>query len=373
MKRIFIYLAILTVVALALLMMVAPNDGPSGQATSGGPLLPDMAGRVNQVDRVEIVTAGETAVATLLRTDDAWTLEQMGGYRADWSKLQALLAALAQARVIEAKTDKPEYYDRLGVEDVVAENAGGVLVRIAIGDQATAILIGKKAGGRQGQYVRLLGSAASALVDREFEVPVTTLDWADAGIIDINASEVAEVEVIHPGSERLLVTKISADQTDFDLVEMPPGRELKSSWAVNSLGSVFALLNMQSVRPATEVDWSNAVKLRMLTFSGVEILADLVQNGDAYMLRLHAGHPAAKVLTHKESDTAGAPGAEDQPADSQQQQAAAELEKQAAEDVGRRVEAINGKVGGWAYEISGSKYEAMVKKREDLLKPLTSS
>ena len=373
MKRIFLYLAILTVVALAVLMMVAPTDEPSGPATSGGLLLPDIAGRVNQVDRVEIVAAGDAPVATLVRTDDAWTLEQMGGYRADWPKLQALLAALAQARVTEQKTDKPEYYDRLGVEDVSADNAGSVLVRIGIGGQATAILIGKQADGRQGQYVRLQGSAASALVDRKFEVPVTTLDWADAGIIDINSSEVAEVEVIHPGSERLLATRISADQTDFDLVEMPPGRELKSSWAVNSLGSVFALLNMQSVQPATEVDWSNAVKLRMLTFSGVEILADLAQNGDEYLLRLHASHPAAKVLTHKETETAGAPGAEDQPADSQQQQAAAEVEKQAAEDVGRQVDEINARVAGWAYGISKSKYEAMVKKQEDLLKPLTSS
>jgi hypothetical protein len=142
---------------------------------------------------------------------------------------------------------------------------------------------------------------------------------------------------------------------------------------VNSLGSVLSLLNMQSVRPATEVDWSNAVKLRMLTFSGLEILAELVENGDAYLVRLHASHPATKVVGNKETGAGGAPGAEDQSADSPQQQAAANVEKQAAEDVSRRVEEINSKVAGWAYGISSSKYEAMVKKQEDLLKPLTSS
>jgi hypothetical protein len=371
MKRIFLFLAILTVLALAVLMMVTPRDGSSEKSTAGGLLLPDIAQRVNQVDRVEIVAAGDATVATMVRTDDAWTLEQMGGYRADWPKLQALLASLAQAKVTEQKTDKAAYYDRLGVEDVSAENAGGVLIRIGIGEQVTGVLIGNKAGVRQGQYVRLQDSAASALVDREFEVPVTALDWADSSIIDINSSEVAEVEVIHRKSARVLVTKISADQTDFELANMPPDRELKSSWAVNSLGSAFSLLNMQSVRPDSGLDWTRAVKLRMLTFSGVEILADLVENGDEYLMRLHATHPAVNVVARK--NTEAATGSADQAPDTQLQQAARDVEKQAADEVNRQVDEINGKVTGWAYGISQAKYQAMVKKPEDLLKPLTTS
>lgn len=369
MKRIFLYLAVLTVLALALLMMVTPGDDSSEGATAGGLLLPDIAERINQVDRVEIVTAGDATVATLVRADDAWTLEQMGGYRADWPKLQALLAALAQARVTEPKTDKPEYYDRLGVEDVSAENAGGVLVRLGIGGQVTGVLIGHAADGRQGQYMRLQDAAASALVDRRFDVPVTALEWADSSIIDINSSEVAEVEVIPPKSKRLLVTKISADQTDFELADMPEGRELKSSWAVNSLGSVFSLLDMQTVRPDTGIDWKNAVKVRMLTFSGVEILADTFANGDEYLLRLHASHPASKVVSRKEAEAA--PG--DAGEATEAQQPATDVEQQAAEAVNKQVEDINARVAGWAYGISKAKYEAMVKTPEDLLKPLTDS
>ncbi len=386
MKRNFVYLAVVTVVALALLLLISPTDAPSEKTSVNELLLPGIASQINQVDRVEIVTAGDTTVATMLRKDDAWQLEQMDGYRADWPKLQALLAALAQARVIEAKTDKPEYYARLGVEDVNAANAGSVLVKIGIGDQSTGILIGHAAEGRKGQYVRLQGSAGSALVDRQFEVPVQTLDWADSRIIDINSSEVAEVEIIHPTKERVLVTRISADQTDFDLVGLPQGREIKSSWAVNSLGSVFTLLNMQSVRPASSVDWTNAVKLRLLTFSGVEILADLVENGDEYLLRLHASHPAASVVRQAESGPIAGLETEKQeqaevPAGDEEKQlvedtdnkTAEDVEKQAAADVKKQVEDINKKVAGWAYGIDKQKYQNMVKKPEDLLKPLKSS
>lgn len=373
MKRNFIYLAVITVVALVLAFIGTPSDRSSEPSNVDELLLPAIAAQINQVDRVDIVTAGETTVATLVRRDDAWQVEQMNGYRADWPELQKLLAALAQARVIEPKTDKPEYYARLGVEDISSPDAGGVLVRLGIGGQLTGILIGKPAEGRKGQYVRLQDSTASALVDQEFDVPKETLAWADAKIIDINASEVAEVEIIHPKSARVLVTKVSADQTDFELEGLPDGREIKSSWAVNSLGSVFSLLNMQSVRPADSVDWTNAVKLRLLTFSGVEILADLTQVGDEYLLRLHATHPAAAVVPKTGAEPVSGQDAGQKVADNPDAKSAADLAKQAAEDVAKQVDEINGKVDGWAYGITKAKYDNMVRKPEDLLKPLPSS
>ena len=354
MKRSFLYLAVLTLIALSAVVFLVSKDGSSEKPVVEAFFLPGIAGQINDVSRVEIVTAGNSPVATLVRDEAQWRVEQMGGYRADWSKLQALLAALAQARVIEPKTDNPEYYGRLGVEDVTADNAASMLVRFSIGDQTTGILIGRQAQGRQGTYVRLEDTPASALVDREFEVPAQLIDWTDSRIIDISSSEVAEIEIIHPSSERVLATRISADQTDFNLAGLLAERELKSSWAVNSLGSVFTMLDMETVRPAGNIDWTDAIKIRVLGFSGMEILADLVQLEDEYLLRLHASHPAASIVQGDEEGTVG-------------QQ---EIEKQAEEDVAGMVDAINLKVDGWAYGISKQKFEAMVKKPEDLLKPL---
>jgi hypothetical protein len=359
MKRSIIYLAILTILALLALWMFAPGAGPAGNSAANSLLLPGIAKQINDVNRVEIVSAGNTTVATLVKTDHSWQLEQMAGYRADWPKLQKLLAALAQARVIENKTDKPEYYSRLGVEDIAAGNAGGVLVKLGIDDQFTGVLIGHEAQGRTGQFVRLQNATASALVDRRLEVPTGPMAWVDTTIVDINASEVAEVEIIHPGGERILVTRVSADQTDFELAGLPPGREIKSSWAVNSLGSVFSMLNMETVRPADSIDWSGAVKMRLLMFSGLEILSDALENEGEYLLRLHASHPASEVVKATEEIEQS----------SVEQQA---IEARANHDVANNVDLINQKVAGWVYGIAKQKYDAMVKTQDDLLKPLES-
>jgi len=353
MKRSFLSLAVLTLLAVAALVMFTPTKGPSGKTDEGALLLPEVAVEIKGINRVEIVSAGAVTVATLIKTGESWQIEQMGGYRANWTSLNTLLSELAQARVVETKTDKPEYYARLGVEDVSEEGAASVLVKLNAGDNTTGILIGHQAQGRSGQYVRLQNSAVSALVDRKIEVSTERLDWVDTNIVDIYSSEVAEVELIHPTGERVFVMRISADQTDFDLAGIPQDKEIKNSWAVNSFGSVFSMLDMETVQSEDMVDWDDAVKMRMLLFSGVEILADMVESGDAYMLRLHASHPAAKVL-ESENDV------------SIEQQ---ELEKQAADDVAKTVETINQKSLGWAYGISQHKFEAMVKKPEDLLKP----
>lgn len=360
MKRSFLYLVVLTLLAVLMLWVFAPQDSSPEKSVSDVLLLPGISDQFNDVNRVEIIAAGNVTVATMVKTNGHWQLEELGGYRADWSRLQALLAGLARAKVVEPKTDKPEYYAQLGVEDVAAENAGSVLVLINIGDQASGILVGHQATGRPGQYVRLQNAKASALVDRRLDVSTDQSEWADSTILDINASDVAEVEIVHPQGERVLVTRISADQTDFDFAGLPQGREIKNSWAVNSLGSVFAMLDMESVRSADSIDWNDAVKMRLLMFSGVEIMADMVSLGDEYLLRLQAGYPAADVI--------GSQPDENELSSEQQ-----EIEKQALIDVTQKVGDINQKVTGWAYSITKQKYDALVKKPEDLLKPVQST
>lgn len=360
MKRNFVYLAVLTLVTVLLVVFATPRGSSPEKSADGDPFLAGVAGQINAVDSVEIVAAGNRTVATMHKTGGHWQLDQLHGYRADWTKLRTLLAALAQARVVETKTDKTGYYGRLGVEDIAAEDAGGVLVRLGIDGQATAVVLGNKAQGRKGQYARLADQAGSVLLDREFDVPEQALEWAESEIIDIGSAEVAEVEIIHPDGERLLVTKIAADQADFDLADIPEGRELKSNWAVNSLGSALSLLTMQTVRPAGDMDWDGAVRMRLLTFSGMEIMADMLTHGGEYLLRLNATHPAAAVAANTPRDGAG---------DATRQA----VEQQAMADVTQAVDDINQRVSGWVYGIEKYKFDAMVKKPEDLLKPLESS
>jgi hypothetical protein len=120
------------------------------------------------------------------------------------------------------------------------------------------------------------------------------------------------------------------------------------------------MLDMESVQPDEGLDWSDAVNMRLMVFSGMEIMADMLESGDQYLVRLRASRPGAMrvVDPEEESET------------SAQQK---EIEERAAAEVDQLVDGINRKVEGWAYSIAKYKFDAMVKKPEDLLKPLETT
>lgn len=365
MNRNFLYLALATLaVLLAVFFLAQQKDNVDDNKADFALFMPELANNINDVERVNVMTAGNVTLATLNRKGGQWQVEQMDGYAANWSKLQKLLAGLAKARVVEVKTDKPEYYSRLGVADLASENADGIMLELSANGKTNAVIIGHRVKNRPGQYVRLQSSAASAQIDQTLEVPSTLLGWVDKRIIDISASEVAQVEVIHPDQQRVLIMRISADQKDFDLADKPLDREIRGIWAVNSLASTLSMLDMDKVRPAADEDWSGAVKMRVLLFSGVEIIAELIEKNivadDAlklanavqeteYLLRLKASNPKTDFAALENDGAAVAT---------------------AQEAVKKQVSDINQRVNGWVYSIPEQKFDAIIKKPEDLLKPI---
>jgi hypothetical protein len=343
------------VVAAAVLLM--PGKTGRESALEATRILPDLESRVNEVDWLRVTGAGDRTIATLKREQGAWVVEEAAGYRADWLKLKTLLTDLAQAEVVEAKTANPEYYDRLGVEDVATPGAGGVMIEFSADSGIPSVIVGKTPQGRSGQYLRLADSTASALVDRSLDLPAERRGWLDRAIIDIGDDEVVEVSVIHPDGEEVRISKGSAGEENFDLQDIPEGREIRSEWTVNAPANALAGLALEDVAADGEIDWSEAVRYSLMTADRLLIDAELVtvdpagddESGQAeYWLRISAG-----VYT-----TALEPGAD--PAGS-------------AEATVARAEALNRSMNGWAYRIPKYKYDAMVKRLEDLLQPLETA
>jgi len=157
-KKHFSWLLGLTlIVGAVILLMPAKTGHESGFEVR--PLIAGMDTWVNDVSRVRILKAGNQPVATMSRGDRGWVVEEAGSYSADWTKLKALLAALAQARVIEQKTANPAYFDRLGLKDVADDSSSAMLVEIGEGERQASVLVGHPAQNRDGQYVRLPGDS----------------------------------------------------------------------------------------------------------------------------------------------------------------------------------------------------------------------
>jgi hypothetical protein len=325
-KKHFSLLAVLTAVVVAIAFLL-PGETARESGFEQEALLPDLEGQVNDIDWLRI-SAGGAVLATAVRREGQ--------------------SGLSSAMVLEAKTANPEYYGRLGVEDPGSSDGSGVLVEFAEVTGLPAVIVGNAAKGRDGQYLRLADSAQSVLVDVELEVPRAAEDWLEREVTDIADSEVVEVEITAADGESVLASKVAADDADFTLQDVPEGFEPNSNWAVNSLAGGLSSLRLEAVAPASNFDWAEAVRYRVLTADGLIVEAELValaqagDDGEEHWLRIEAGTRTTAV--------------EDG------------MDEEAAAATAERAAAINARASGWAYRVPQYKFESMSKRMEDLVR-----
>ena len=132
-------------VILAILAMIGQR-GQQPQTQSGNMFLPGLLESLDDVRRVEIVGAGEERLATLERNDSGWTVLERGGYPADLTKTRHALLSLAETQILEAKTANPALHDRLGLEAITSDTAGGIAVELIGLAEPRRIIVGDADG-----------------------------------------------------------------------------------------------------------------------------------------------------------------------------------------------------------------------------------
>ncbi len=322
-------------VALGALAIVGQRE-QQPQTVAGEILFPGLEDTLDDVSSVEIVGAGNELIATLERADPEWVVAERDGYPADLTKTRHALLSLAETTILEATTANPALHDRLGVEDVAAESAAGLLVRVVGPADSIEVVVGNAEGDYQ-RYVRRQGEEQSYLINRDPEIYSVVTDWLATEIIDVDADRIKQVTVTRL-EETLVVQKEVRGQTNFTVLDIPEGRELRYDSIPNVMGGVLSDLTLEDVGRVTDLA-QNVIETEFLTFDGLLISAQSVEeDGNAWASFSAMVDPAL-------------------PEESEQTRADAEAE--AAE--------INARVGGWRYRISTVKFEQLTRSMDDLL------
>jgi hypothetical protein len=341
-------------VLLALVFLGQRSD--TGPAGAGAAFLPDLDAALGDIERVTVVKAGNETVATLERRPDNWVVADKHGYVADAAKLRQALTALSEARVLEQKTANPDLYGRLGVEDVTGATAAGISVALAApGRELPAVILGNAEGARY-RYARRAGEAQSYLIDRNPDVPRAAAQWVDAGIVDIRSDRVREVTITHADGEVVRISKASAELANFDVADVPEGRELSYPGVANVIGNALRELKLEDVEPAAATAPEQPTVVEYRTFDGLVIRVTGFERDDASWIALEASADAAAAAPEAAAPVEGAEGG------------AASAEAAAAADPSAEAARINAKVGGWRYKIAGFQYDQMTRRMAELLK-----
>jgi len=338
----FAALAVAAVVSAVVAIAVYSSSVQWSSVTeSGAPLVAGLPDRAKTVAKIE-VDQGDKKI-TLERERKAWLLAEHDSYEADPKKVDALLAGLSKAQLVEAKTKMKDKYPLLGVEDPDTKEAKSVLVRLVDdqGKDVTSVIVGNKRQdtlgvGGSGTYVRKPGEAQAWLANADIDAGVKLTDWIDPQLFETPSPDVEHVTVDIPGEQPLEIIH-DKDGPGHTLSEIPDGMKLKYSNIVDGIVRAASTFEFNDVRkfqsPPDDAKISTVV---LTTKGGVQATFRIREDGDnsddAWVTVEAQGDGGAKTIA----------------------------------------DALNERAKGWEFRVPKSRIEEILKRRKDLLESVSS-
>jgi hypothetical protein len=332
--------AAVLVVSLVLLAVLFGQRQAHNTASSaaGAVWLPGLKEQLSSVQRVRVQSG--SAVSTLVREGERWGVAERDGYPVDTGRLGEVLEELAAARVLEPKTSKAELFDRLGLSDIEKPDSKAVLVELwAEGEEPLfRVLVGNAPEARRGRYVRLADATETWLVDRSPQAFADPADWIDRRLLGLAFEQVSRVTRTLPDKgEGFSASRKEPSQPslalDGDVGDRKPRYESVFDAAARALLNAEA----EDVSKAAEDRFpaESTVRNTIAFFDGLVLEVQSSKREDGNWVRVSASSATPAAAAPAESP---APGAD--------------AGKTPAEDLDARVQALNARLGGWAFNVS---------------------
>ncbi|BBK33893.1 uncharacterized protein DUF4340 [Stella humosa] len=257
----------------AVYLSVGGRDAPI-TARAGEIFLPELQRRAN--DARELVLTRSSGTATFKQQGDRWIYVEKGDFPANGEQIRRVLVELAELRLVESKTRKPDLYPRLQVEDATGNDARSTLMTVKDGQGAVIadVIVGRRridrlGGGRDSLYVRRKGSDQAWLAAGNVDVTGDYPRFLVRALVDIKAERIAEVTTIQPDGSRLVIRR-DKPADEMVAIDLPEGKAVKEKDKVTKAATALAGLDLDDVRKRGEADIpDNATKAEIRTFDGL--------------------------------------------------------------------------------------------------------
>lgn len=272
-------------------------------------VVPGLEAGINDISEVRIRTGGDAVQATIKRVGDGWVLAERDNHPADFDGLRQYLVKLARAKRIEAKTDTPALYEKLGVEAVDAATATGVQIEIDGLKAPVKLIVGRNVPRGSGSYVRHAGEAQSWQTDTDLAVEKITTNWLQRDLVDIAAGRVERVDITPEKGARIeIVRSAEGASGDFALANLPKGREPASEFVGDATAGVLAGLRFDDVLRAAEhaPPETGLTRAQFATEDGISVAVTAWKDGEKTQAQLLASLDEVKATAFVEQAQAKA-------------------------------------------------------------------
>jgi hypothetical protein len=303
---IFLASATAALVAIAIVVLATGDRGVS-RAAPGQPAFPALAAKLGEVASVTVSRNGTTM--TLIRDGDSWLVAEKGNYPANAAKISQIVRAMADLNLVEPKTQNPDLYPRLDVEDPEHGKSALVAAKDKSGGDLAQAIVGKRrydrlGAGNDGVYLRKPGEAQSWLARGTLDPSGDPSSWLERQIIDISEKKIAKVALTQPDGSKLVISRL-APEAKFAVEDAPPDTKFKSETTTSGPAGALETLDLDDVKPAGElpVPDKDVVTASFTTFDGLTIDLRLVERDKSDWVAISAtGSGSAEAEAKKIED-----------------------------------------------------------------------
>ena len=292
-------------------------------------VLPRFEADVSRADKISVTTSDESY--SLTRDGETWLMEEKGDYPIQLSMLADLSEALAAMTYSREMTSDPRKLDQLGLGDPETGGSGALLNVIDVdGEQIVDLIVGFKNGD---VFVRRPDEDRAWAVETTVFPPLQrAARWLDLDIIQIDVDNISKVEITSGDDPPYSLIAIPDAPGEFSLGAPYEDAEVIADYAPNAPATALSGFAPIDVIPMEDFDASRAGEHRVYTHDGLVIHAELLIDDDgkfwiAFSEGIEAETPEASA----------------------------------------KLEAIETRVAGWAFEVSRLDYSIMQTRLTELV------
>lgn len=396
-------LIILAIITLAVIVTAAVLNQPTTTTSSDNKkFFPHLLKSLDRVTEIIVNTKGE--VATLTRTaEGVWQLQEKHNYPVALDKVHKLLIGMAELVKLEAKTNNPKLYSKLGLEDITAEASQSkqITLKTTKGKTLASLIVGNDKVAKTDStlreiYVRRVKDQQAWLTIGQLKVEPATTNWLNTKIVDVDSARVRNVSITHPDGDKVGVFKATPYDEDFQLVDIPAPAKVKLPYQLKNIATTLSNLDLDDVTAANEITFVDDASTRAVftTFDGLEVTMVTMNKEDKHYAKFSAAfnpeaiwvEPAAEDKSSEDKSSAEqsqeATTAEDEspteltPAVDSTEETKTPWQPKAADDIKQQIEKLNTRCKDWVYILSDYKVDDLAKKQKDLIeeeKPVDTS
>jgi hypothetical protein len=217
---------------------------------------------------------------------------------------------MADLTLVEPKTQNPDLYPRLEVEDPGSGKSALVAVKDKSGGDLAQAIVGKRrydrlGAGNDGVYLRKPGDEQTWLARGTLDPSGDPASWLDRQIIDISEKKIAKLALTQPDGTRLVISR-AALEANFAVEDAPPDTKFKSESTTSGPAGALETLDLDDVKPASElpVPDKDVVTASFTTFDGLTVDLRLIERDKTNWVAMSAtGAGSAEAAAKKIEDT----------------------------------------------------------------------